>query len=344
MKIPVANIYYLLCYAWNKLQEKDRVAVDAEACNTLPDLFARVLYSGASYLLKKGLDRDYIEHEEALSGVKGKIDFSSSAKQNLLIRQKAWCRYDDMSYDVLHNQILKATIGRLVSLSDLDKEWREKLHSIYWRLNEISEIPLTPQVFGRVRIHQNNRFFEFLMRVCELLYHSLLPTEQSGRYKFSDFTKDDDMMAHVFEDFVRNFFRMEQEEYSSRREDISWQYHSEDQSSMKLLPKMQTDVSLRKQGRLIILECKYYRDVFDNRFGQDKLRSHNLYQIQTYLEQATKWEPPDTEISGVLLYATGYDSMPLKYDNPQGLSLTIRRLNLAQHWTKVREELLRVVE
>ena len=28
MKIPIQNIYYLLCYAWNKLDEKDIVDED----------------------------------------------------------------------------------------------------------------------------------------------------------------------------------------------------------------------------------------------------------------------------------------------------------------------------
>jgi len=42
VKIPIQNIYYLLCYAWDKLAERDVVAVEAIDTTTLADLFARV--------------------------------------------------------------------------------------------------------------------------------------------------------------------------------------------------------------------------------------------------------------------------------------------------------------
>ena len=60
MKIPILNIYYLLCYAWNKLEESGLVDVKTEDSTTLLDLFARVLISGTTHILKRGLDRGYI--------------------------------------------------------------------------------------------------------------------------------------------------------------------------------------------------------------------------------------------------------------------------------------------
>ncbi|NIQ13085.1 MAG: restriction endonuclease, partial [Candidatus Dadabacteria bacterium] len=57
MSIPIQNIYYLLCYAWNKLEEKDLVNVQEEDTTKLIDLFAKVLINGTTYLLKRGLDR-----------------------------------------------------------------------------------------------------------------------------------------------------------------------------------------------------------------------------------------------------------------------------------------------
>ena len=343
MKIPVSNIYYLLCYAWNKLDAQRFVAVDAEACDTLPYLFARVLHGGVSHLLKKGLDRDYLEQEEALAGIRGKIDFSASVKQNLLLRQRAICRYDDLSYNILHNQILKTMIGRLMRLKELDKDWSAKLHVVHGRFHEVSEIALTAQTFKRVKIHRNNQFYEFLMRICELLYHSLLPVEQSGQYKFNDFTKDDGKMASVFEEFVRKFYQHEQKEYKAKRENITWQYNGSVEEEDKKLPKMETDISLRKPGALIIMDCKYYRDVFDNRFGQDKYRSAHIYQVHAYLTQSKKIESVETAISGILLYATGYDLAPSTYNIPGEPSLQIRGINLTRHWSEVRKELLGVL-
>ena len=43
MEIPIQNIYYLLCYAWDKLEEKELIDVDPVGMTELVDLFARVL-------------------------------------------------------------------------------------------------------------------------------------------------------------------------------------------------------------------------------------------------------------------------------------------------------------
>ena len=42
ISIPIQNIYYLLSYAWNKLEESKIVAVDPIECSSALDLFAKV--------------------------------------------------------------------------------------------------------------------------------------------------------------------------------------------------------------------------------------------------------------------------------------------------------------
>ncbi len=37
MSIPIKNIYYLLSYAWNKLEEGERIQVSQMECATLLD-------------------------------------------------------------------------------------------------------------------------------------------------------------------------------------------------------------------------------------------------------------------------------------------------------------------
>ena len=73
MEIPVANIYYLLCYASNKLEESETIKVDPTQCTELVDLFARVLISGLDHLLKKGIDRGYVVHSEESRVLRGKL-------------------------------------------------------------------------------------------------------------------------------------------------------------------------------------------------------------------------------------------------------------------------------
>lgn len=88
MSIPIENIYYLLCYAWNKLDEKDRVAVSAEDYTKLLDLLAKVLINSTRILLKRGIDRNYVDVTAEFAGVKGKLQLSETIKSQLLSKQK----------------------------------------------------------------------------------------------------------------------------------------------------------------------------------------------------------------------------------------------------------------
>jgi 5-methylcytosine-specific restriction enzyme subunit McrC len=120
MTIPIANIYYLLCYAWDKLDERDLVKVDAASFKDLPNLFSKVLANGLKYLFKKGLDRNYRETSECYPGVKGKLNISESLKQMTFPLGRAVCTFDDFDYDVLQNQILKATLRVVLDNAELN--------------------------------------------------------------------------------------------------------------------------------------------------------------------------------------------------------------------------------
>src|SRR3954470_19331232 len=106
MKIPVRNFYYLLCYAWDMLQEGVLVDVSCETFRSLPELFAHVLETGMASLLRRGLDRGYVEEAEDVRSLKGKFDLSETIKRNLLLRSSVHCVFDSLHHDVLHNRIV----------------------------------------------------------------------------------------------------------------------------------------------------------------------------------------------------------------------------------------------
>ena len=58
-----------------------------------------------------------------------------------------------------------------------------------------------------LKLNRNNHFYGFIMNVCQIIYESTLPSEEKGKFKFSDFTRDDKKMNQLFKAFVRNFTR-----------------------------------------------------------------------------------------------------------------------------------------
>ena len=206
MQIPIENIYYLLCYAWNSLDEKGRVSVSIDDKTTLLDLFVKVLIGGSKQLLKRGIDRNYISETEGISGIKGKFEIAQTLKNNLLIQQKTICTFDEFSANILPNRILVSTIARLLKTGNVDVVLKSELQSLQRRFSGIEPIKLHHAIFKNVQFHRNNLIYHFLLNVCEIIYDSTFPSETEGRFTFADFTRDDVKMNRLFENFVRNFY------------------------------------------------------------------------------------------------------------------------------------------
>ena len=344
MEIPIENIYYLLIYAWNKLKEKDIVNVRAEDSTDLLDLFAKMLITGTTHLLKRGLDRQYISYREDTGTLRGKINFPESIKRNLFIIPRAHCEFSELSHNILHNQIIKSTIRRLIEDREIDSDNRDKLIQLYNKyFREIETIALSSQVFSRVRLHRNNFFYDFLLKICELIYEQFLISEKTGERKFKDFLRDEKTMGALFEEFLRNFYRLEQKVkvFDVSREDIEWDAISE---NSKLLPKMQTDITLKTEDRKIIIEAKYYKEALQRHpHGLEKsIRSTHLYQLFAYLKNLEKKGGINRDCEGILIYPVVEETLDESY-MIQGHKVMIKTINLNQNWRNIHNDLLGLI-
>ncbi len=342
MKIPVRNFYYLLCYAWDKLQESRVLDVQASDYQYLVNLFARVLSTGMEHLLKRGLDQGYQEHREVFAGVRGKIDFAASLKANLFLQGRAACVFEQLTHDILHNRILKRTVTNLLRAEELDPSLADALQTCSARMTEVSDVRLDASLFGRVQLHSNNGFYDFLLRVCRLIYDASVVDEQTGRLRFRDFYRDDSAMAPLYERFLLNFYKREQSLFRARSESLHWEDTLGDPTDLEFLPSMRTDVSLESPARKIIIDAKYYSDPMQSNFGKDSVRSGHLYQMFAYLKNLECRGQANREAEGILLYPLVNKPLNLRF-TIQGHSFRIVTIDLAQDWQHIHNFLLNLI-
>jgi 5-methylcytosine-specific restriction enzyme subunit McrC len=341
VNIPIQNIYYLLCYAWDKLAEKDIVGVEAIDTTTLAELFARVLINGTNHLLKRGFDRGYVSQHELTGRLRGRICFQEAIRRNAMTTGKLPCDFDELSYNVLHNRILKATIRRLIRAEGLAAECSEGLAQLYRLFSDIEDIELNSRLFGQVQLHRNNQFYDFLLKVCELIYRNLLVSEKPGTSKFMDFVRDKRQMAILFENFVRTFYRIHTD-YHVKRENIYWRWIAADQVTAGSLPKMQTDISLTSDIRKIIIDCKFTPEATQQHYEAETLWSAHLYQINAYMDNLPEDKLTDT-CQMMLLYPSMDWPLSATFTH-RGHTISIRTINLNQPWQSIHQDLLALVD
>lgn len=344
MAIPIRNVYYLLSYAWNKLEEAQKVEASLSDYDDALNLLARVFISGCGLLFKKGLDKEYQTVTEEYAGIKGKIDFTASLNRNLFLQGRSVCQYDVFEENTLLNQLIKAVNKRITSLKAVDPALKTKAQAYYFRMRNVSDMKLTPNRFSEVRIHRNNSFYDFLLRVGRLITESTTLNEGEGNYQFLDFTRDPKRMAALFEAFVRNFYSKEQSQFKVSREDIAWGAQPLINSNASLLPKMQTDITLKSLDRKIIIDTKFYAETLASHFGATKFHSPNLYQLFAYLKnlEEVQADPLNLTCEGILLYPTVQSEIDESFLMGTHLVRMIT-LDLGKPWREIHQKLLNII-
>ncbi len=343
MKIPVRNIYYLLCYAWDHVGQGETVDVGAEKFGGLVDLFAKVLNEGVARLLSRGLDRDYLTIHEDIRGLKGKLDLATTMKRNLLLNCKTHCAFDELSYDVPQNRILKATLHGLTLVATLDPVERRRTERLYRKLDAVSDVRLDASLFRTVRIHRNNRFYSFLLHLSRIIHENLLVNEEEGTAQFRDFREDEQKMGLVFQQFVKTFCERETD-YRVSAPKIDWFGAEGSETDLRHLPSMQTDIVLRSPERTIIVDTKFYGSPLDTRFGGERANSSHLYQIFAYVTNwAAEASSHDPEPEGWLLYAAVDGDFDYRFELVRRRIRTCS-INLSRGWKEIETNLRKLLD
>ena len=336
MKVPLENVYYLLCYAWDHMEEGETIDLGSESFGGPVDLFARVLNQGVARLVARGLDRDYLSVREDVRGLKGKLDVGTTVKRNLLLAGKTHCGFDELSHDISQNRILKATLRQLTLASNLHPDLRREAERLYRKLDAVSDVPLSVGLFRSVRIHRNNQFYGFLLQICRVIHDNLLVNEKEGSISFVDFRDDEHRMGRLFEEFVRRFCRRETG-WRVSRPTINW---SGTRGSTARLPRMETDIVLQAGVRTIIIDTKFYSEPLSARFGKRRVISGHLYQIFAYVMNLTGGTVyPDDETEGWLLYAAVDRTFDYRFEL-MGRPFRACSIDLAQPWRGIRADLI----
>jgi 5-methylcytosine-specific restriction enzyme subunit McrC len=179
-EIPIANIYYLLCYAW-MCWRKTLADVDALDSTDLLDLFARVLVNGTRR--HSGVGWIAVTSTPGrIPGVRGKLLVTDAC--DLLRHGRTACAWDELEYDTLPNRILKTTFQRLRDAAELDKGTRPDVHDLLRWLTPVQPIDLRAEHFRRVQLHRNNRLYGFLLHICEFIHEHWLPSEHGHARRF----------------------------------------------------------------------------------------------------------------------------------------------------------------
>lgn len=321
----VQNIYYMLAYAFQVLHEKGYKDVASENFENGLELLTAILCRDVSIQIKRGLNRQYLTREEALSAPRGKIEVNDSIKTLTIQKKQLMCAYDEFSVDAYPNRIIKTTMAMLLQ-SNISKARKKELRKLLIFFDGVSLLD-THTINWNLSYDRNNQTYRMIIAVCQLILKGMLQTDSSGAVKMMEYL-DDQSMARLYEKFILGYYLREHPELKAYAPQINWAVT--DGYSFQL-PTMQTDIVLssRKTRKTLIIDAKYYSHNMQIKapYTTRTIHSANLYQIFTYVKN---WPAaPNESVAGMLLYAGTDDEVQPNNDYQiSGNTISVKTLDL----------------
>ena len=340
--IVIKNIYYMLAYAFEALQQDGYKDVDKEEFDNIHTLFAAILSMGISRQIKQGLYRSYVGQRETGTSLRGKIVMEDTMR-NYLARERVLTYDQDIySENNLLNQILKTMLLLLIRLGDVSSKYKMELKKELLYFSAVDTISIKSIPWSTLHFDRNNQTYAMLIGICHLLIDGLLLTTEQGDYHLASFLQPKEM-SRLYEKFLLGYFRREWPKIKAEASLIQWQV---DDGNRKDLPIMKTDVTLSDDRRILIIDAKFYEKTMQSHYGVYKAHSAHLYQIFAYVKnKEASLKDHSKTVSGMLLYAaTEEEKQPDGCYQMSGNQISVKTLDLNQDFKEIQKDLNSIVK
>lgn len=162
-------------------------------------LFARKLADE----VRKGMPRHYLAHEDDLTSVRGRLDITRQFTALIARPDRLACRYDDLSPDIVLNQIMKAAVERLIRVS-ASAENQRRLRELAFFYADISSVQASALAWDSLILDRTNRRWRELVELARLLLGDRFQTTSSGATRGFSLAFD---MSRLFEAYVARQLR-----------------------------------------------------------------------------------------------------------------------------------------
>src|SRR5258706_2006439 len=347
--IPIRNLWHMCLYAWNEVPLKNHWTLDvAEEAPTLDALLASILVKLVQQRLRIGLGRSYVNEHQSIRGIRGRIDFAESLKQQAFEQGQAVCEFQQYSANAPKNQIIRSTLTRLVQIGNFGPDYTQAnelshtLRMLTRALDGVDLIELKLDFIRRQQFDRNDVDYHLMMAICELILLRQMPSEQGAELGLPALDRDALILYNIYERFVANFYRIHLHGWKVvRQKQLDWH----DKSQNRLMPSLRPDLVLEEltTGRMLILDTKFTaQNLVTNPWGKRTFDSSHLYQIYTYLRTQEHLSEPHSRATGILLYPTVDHNLSENIEL-ENHTIRIESIDLTAQWQNIEQELLYII-
>ena len=253
--------------------------------NNLVELLAKFYINSVSKIIAEGIYRSYVTEIDHVSGVKGRLLLTQNIRSSHITNEKFWCEFDEISANVLENQIILFCAKTFLEFVE-NKKIKNELENIVHQFQKegVEETHIESFQIDQISFQKMNLHYVEIIELCDFILHLIWYDTFSSQGKHRAYGLLCNM-DNLFQDFIykicKEVYKKEFDVVAKSRdfrllEESRTNYAQFNAQYIGLKGKLEPDIVFLKKGTRepeFVLEIKYKRD---------KLDPGNFYQALAY--------------------------------------------------------------
>lgn len=243
----------------------------------LLDIFITEFLTEVSLLVHRGIHKDYIEREDNLSILRGKILMSHHIRNNISRADRFYTRHDEFSGDIPVNRIIHTALSRVSKFSKSSHN-RKKIQQL---LLAFEDIPFSHDFrndFQKIVHKRGIKYYTSSLQWSRLILDYLSPLTSSGQHIATSLLFP---MEKLFESYVAFKLSCSLSDAWKLQSQVGSKYlvTHKNRGMFRLIPDI---VLSNSNGRKIILDTKWKLLNQNDRKNKYNLSQSDFYQLCCY--------------------------------------------------------------
>ena len=162
-----ARLIHMLAVAYDLPIEAGTMTQLGWQRETVLELLIRLFCAKLTDAVRQGMPRHYLEHEDDLPALQGRLDVTRQFSTLAVSPQKLACRFDALSPDIALNQVMRAAVSKLSRLSGAQENQRA-LRELGFVYADVAEVPPNALRWDRIVLDRTNRRWRDLLSLARL--------------------------------------------------------------------------------------------------------------------------------------------------------------------------------
>jgi len=245
----------------------------------LLEIFITMFLVELEKLIQKGIKSDYIDKEENLGFLKGKLKIKEHMKKNFIHKERFYVQYQEFIQDRVENRLIKTALEYLYKKSKANSN-KKRIREFLFVFDDIKVSHNVKEDFKKVRLDRQMNDYELVLQWAKTFLYSNSFSPYKGNEVAFALLFD---MNLLFESYVGHMLKKNGLDVSLQDREHHLAYLDSDEGKFQLKP----DMVIRHEDEVIIADTKW------KLLSEDKthqgVSQADMYQLYAY---GTKYTNP----------------------------------------------------